>query len=317
MSRAKLPLQGLYCFYLAAEIGSFKAAAEQMSVSAAAMSQQIRQLEDRLSVKLFIRQHRQVRLTPAGLSLHHYVRHGFGALQEGLHALDADPDPTTLTLSVVPSFAQRWLVPRLVSFTELQPDLSVLMTSSVALVDFQLDRVDLCVRFGPGRYSGLQSEFLMSDHIYPVCHPLYLEQNPIGSLADLAKVQLIEDVWPDMNWNYWLELAGITVPKVKVAMRYPGAHVVLEGALAVQGVALVRHSLAWKYIQQGLLTRIGQIEVCSAYSYYLVAPPAHFKRDKIRQFSDWLHVEATDFWQASQLEMGNNRNILQAIGPIP
>ena len=89
MSRAKLPLQGLYCFYLAAEIGSFKAAAEQMSVSAAAMSQQIRQLEDRLSVKLFIRQHRQVRLTPAGLSLHHYVRHGFGALQEGLHALDA------------------------------------------------------------------------------------------------------------------------------------------------------------------------------------------------------------------------------------
>jgi len=314
---ARLPLQGLYCFYLAAETGSFKAAAEQLSVSPAAMSQQIRQLEEQLSVKLFIRQHRQVRLTPEGLSLQHYARQGFGSLREGLQLLSADPDPGNLTLSVIPSFAQQWLVPRLGDFTDQRPDLSVFMTSSDALVDFQLDRVDLCVRFGQGLYPGLQAEFLMADHIYPVCHPLYLEKTPIHTLADLANAQLIEDAWPDMNWNYWLELAGMTDFKVKAAMRYPGAHVVLEGALAVQGVALVRHSLAWKYIQQGLLTRVSCIEVRSGYSYYLVAPPAHFKRDKIRQFSDWLQVEAADFWHSSQLEMGDNRCIHQAAGPTP
>ena len=317
MYSARLPLQGLYCFYLAAETGSFKAAAEQLSVSPAAMSQQIRQLEEQLSVKLFIRQHRQVRLTPEGLSLQHYARQGFGSLREGLQLLSADPDPGNLTLSVIPSFAQQWLVPRLGDFTDQRPDLSVFMTSSDALVDFQLDRVDLCVRFGQGLYPGLQAEFLMADHIYPVCHPLYLEKTPIHTLADLANAQLIEDAWPDMNWNYWLELAGMTDFKVKAAMRYPGAHVVLEGALAVQGVALVRHSLAWKYIQQGLLTRIGRVEVRSGYSYYLVAPPAHFQRDKIRQFSNWLQVEAADFWHSSQLEMGDDRCIHQAAGPTP
>ncbi len=294
------PLQGLYYFYLAAEMGSFKAAAEKLFVSAAAMSQQIRQLEERIDVQLFERQHRRVVLTAEGETLHHYAKQAFRTLQDGVRQVSLDPDPNSMSLSVLPSFAQHWLVPRLGEFSQLHPNLSVMLMPKNSLIDFRQDRVDLCVRYGLGDYPGLHAAKLMDDHLYPVCHPLYLEQHPEVCLNDLSKHTLIDDARPDMNWQYWLELAGFNSSVPKANLLYQGAHVVIEGALAVQGIALVRHSLAWKYLQQGLLVKLGDVEVKPRYRYYLVAPQPYFKREKIKQFSEWINQQAQQFWLESE-----------------
>ena len=119
--------QNLYSFYQSAELGSFKEAAELMYISSAAVSQQIRQLEEQLEVKLFERQHRKIVLTEEGKVLHQYARQGFTALQEGVRQISLDANPNSLALSALPSFAQHWLVPRLGDFSELFPDLTVLM----------------------------------------------------------------------------------------------------------------------------------------------------------------------------------------------
>lgn len=304
--------QNLYSFYQAAELGSFKMAAEQQYITSAAISQQIRQLEEQLDVKLFERQHRKVVLTAEGKVLLDYARQGFTALQNGVRQLSQDQNPNSLSLSALPSFSQDWLVPRLGSFSELYPNLSVLIMSKNALADFSREQIDLCVRFGAGEYDGLRSEFLMADHLYPVCHPLYVKEHNIKSLNDLPNVRLIEDARPDMSWKYWLELAGIDMPSTIPSLRYSGAHMVLEGALSVQGVALVRHSLAWKFIEQGLLVKIGDIEVRSSFGYWLCAPPPYFKRDKVIHFTDWIKQQADEFWQNSQKGQSNSRTILDA-----
>ncbi|WP_432459831.1 MULTISPECIES: LysR substrate-binding domain-containing protein [unclassified Agarivorans] len=300
MSERLPPLQGLYCFYMAAELGSFKQAAARLYVTAAAMSQQIRQLEERLEVKLFERQHRKVVLTAEGVTLYHYAKQAFVSLQDGVRQLSQDPNPNTLSISVLPSFAQHWLVPRLGDFSQQHPDLSVMLMPKDTLIDFRQEPVDLCVRYGLGEYPGLASEKLMDDHIYPVCHPLYFEQHPGLSLDDLSGHTVIDDARPDMNWQYWLQLAGYKQSPTKANLIYQGAHVVLEGALSVQGIALVRHSLAWKYIQQGTLVQLGNIAVRSSYSYFLVAPEPYLKREKVRQFSHWISAEVESFWFDSQ-----------------
>ena len=296
----KIPhFQNLYSFYQSAELGSFKDAAVLMYISSAAVSQQIRQLEDQLEVKLFERQHRKIVLTEEGKVLHQYARQGFSILQEGIHQISLDVNPNSLALSALPSFAQHWLVPRLGDFCELFPDLTVLMTPKNALIDFSKEQVDLCIRFGLGKYEGIQSEFLMSDHLYPVCHPLYLKEHAITTLEDMNNVRLIEDARPDMSWEQWLKITGTNMNLAIPSVKYQGAHMVIEGALAVQGIALVRHSLAWKYIQQGMLVKIGDVEVRSSYSYWLCAPPAYFKREKVINFAHWIKNEINEFWQQS------------------
>ncbi|MBU2864745.1 LysR family transcriptional regulator [Reinekea forsetii] len=300
-----LPLQGLFYFYTAAEAGSFKLAAERLFITPAAMSQQIRILEDKLDVKLFERNHRQVSLTEAGRQLLPYVQTSFNAIQDGLNQLGQDPDPSKLAISTLPSFAQQWLVPRLGKFSKVAPDLSILTMPLDGLVDFRSEPIDLCIRFGLGNYQGLHSELLLRDRLYPVCHPLYLESHPIETLSDVAKYDLIEDARPDMNWHYWLELAGVSSSRVKPSLSYSGVHLVLEGALAVQGVALVRHSVAAKYIKQGLLVQLGDVEVESAFHYFLCAPEPYFKRDKVQRFVKWIKDEAEQFLEDHPMPEGN------------
>lgn len=299
----------LYSFYQSAELGSFKEAAELMYISSAAVSQQIRQLEEQLEVKLFERQHRKIVLTEEGKVLHRYARQGFTALQEGVRQISLDATPNSLALSALPSFAQHWLVPRLGDFCELFPDLTVLMMPKDSLVDFAKEQVDLCIRFGPGKYEGIQSEYLMADHLYPVCHPLYLKEHSITSLEDIHNVRLIEDALPDMSWEHWLKVTGTKMNIAVPSLKYQGAHMVIEGALAVQGVALVRHSLAWKYIKQGLLVKIGDVEVRSSYNYWLCAPPAYFKRDKVVNFAHWIKKQTNEFWQQS-IESKENCHVI-------
>lgn len=140
------PLQGLYYFYVACQTGSFKLAAEQLFVSAAAVSQQIRQLEESLNIPLFIRQHRKVTLTPEGKVLFEQAQKGFAHLQEGVRLISSDANPNQLSVSTLPSFAQHWLVPRLTAFKKQQNEISLLLEPTNQLVTFEGSKIDLSIR---------------------------------------------------------------------------------------------------------------------------------------------------------------------------
>lgn len=292
-----LPLQPLYYFYHAADLGSFKAAADALFVTPGAMSQQIRALEERLNVQLFQRQHRKIELTYAGKKLFPYAQQAFESLQEGLKLIGDDPDPLKLTISTLPSFAREWLIPRLGGLKKRAPDLAIAMMPTHRMVDFNRDPVDLCVRFGPGNYPGLHSELLMPDYLYPVCHPIYLEQNPINSLEDLCRCSLLEDTRPDISWKDWLVGVGVETEPNRVSLQYDGTSYVIEGALSVQGVALVRHSVVSRYVAEGTLIKLFDQELTSSFQYWLVAPPSHFNREKVKTVTHWLKEEAQLFNQ--------------------
>lgn len=278
-----------------------------MNITAAAMSQQIRQLEERLEVSLFHRLHRSIELTHEGLLLQPIAQQAFELLNRAIDQVGTDPEPKSLAISVLPSFGQTWLVSRLGEFNQQNRDLSVYLMASDNLADFSQERLDLCIRFGLGRYDGLESKLLMPDHLYPVAHPDYLKSQGIRGLEDLHKATLIEDQRPDMNWKRWLANVGITAKLPAPAIRYAGAQVVLEGALSGQGVALVRHSLAYKALSQGLISSIGDYEVQSNYRYYLVAPEVYFKREKVQRFEKWVSKAADEFYQQSQELMPQHR----------
>jgi LysR family glycine cleavage system transcriptional activator len=300
-----LPLQALFYFYRAAERGSFKLAAEELFVTPGALSQQIRLLEERLDTTLFHRQHRKVVLSPDGQRLLPYAREAFSSLQEGLKQIGKDPNPSTLHLSTLSSFGQQWLVPRLSDLQQHSPEFSIALNPSEKLVDFQTESVDLAIRFGGGNYPGLQTEFLMHDYLYPVVHPMFLERHPIKTPEDLCQCHLLEDTQHDMSWAAWLAAIDCTVPLSQSSIQYSGVHFVIEGALAVQGVALVRHSVASRYVEQGTLVRLFDHAIVSPFSYWLCAPPSHFRRDKVVAFSSWIQ-SAISVFTSSEFFPGSN-----------
>ncbi|MGX9417532.1 LysR substrate-binding domain-containing protein [Vibrio sp. RC27] len=289
------PLLGMYYFYVAAEKGSFKAAAEQLFVTSAAISQQIRQLEESLQCELFVRQHRKVTLTPEGVILYHSAQRGFTELKDGLRKLHQDPQPNRLAISTHPTFAQHWLIPRIKAFRKLHPSLSMLVDPGYDMVDFQDGSIDVCIRYGDGNYPHLETIWLMDEILYPVCHPSYQEELSLYDISDLSKADLIEDVWPDMTWGLWFE--KMQMCSAQASLKYDGSQFVMEGALAAQGVALVKHSLTYRYLHESKLVRIGNRAVKSKYSYYLCAPKGSFHREKIRAFADWLNSEVHIFQQ--------------------
>ncbi|MGY3570643.1 LysR substrate-binding domain-containing protein [Vibrio paucivorans] len=294
------PLQGMYYFYIAAQCGSFKQAAETLFVTAAAISQQIRQLEDWLGTDLFIRQHRKIVLTHEGELLFEQAEKGFAHLQAGVRLINQDPNPNQLSISTLPSFAQHWLVPRIGEFREQHPDISLLLEPTNELVTFQDSSVDLCIRYGEGNYHNIESQWLMDDVVYPVCHPLYQQLHGIYSVEDLEKADLIEDKWPDMDWHRWLNTLGKR--HSRATLQYNGSHFVLEGALSVQGVALVKHSLAIRYIKEGKLVRIGEHALKPRFAYYMCAPAGYYKRQKIQLFAKWLRSEINQFEHNNPIE---------------
>lgn len=301
MKQKMPPLQGMYYFYVAAEQGSLKLAAEKLFVTPAAISQQIRLLEQWLGTDLFIRQHRKIVLTDEGVILFDQAAKGFAHIQEGVRLINSDPNPNQLTVSSLPSFSQHWLIPRLGSFREKHPNMSMLIEPSNDLVSYQNSAVDICIRYGGGHYPKLDTHLLMEDALFAVCHPIYQQTHQIAGFEDLQRVELIEDMWPDLNWQVFLQTVGQTGGHS--TLQYSGSHMVLDGALAVQGVALVRHSLAARYLTEGKLVIIGDIALRPKFRYYLCAPPSYFKREKIRLFKQWIEEEIAQFKRQYPLDM--------------
>lgn len=286
------PMNTLRAFEAAARHLSFTEAAAELHVTQAAISHQIRTLETALGVRLFRRLNRAIRLTEEGQEFVSEVRKALSHLSTAVEKLAAPDAGGPLTVSVLPSFASKWLVPRLGRFRERHPEIDVRISPSIELSDFQRDDVDLAVRYGKGRYEGLDSARMMTEDIFPVCSPALLSgSNALRRPADLQHHTLLHDD-AHVDWAMWLLVAGVTDVNPRQGPYFTDSAMVIQAAVAGQGVALARGALAADDIAAGRLVRPFDIVIPTDYAYYVVCPKATAHHPKIAAFREWLLEEA-------------------------
>ncbi|MBI1208791.1 MAG: transcriptional regulator GcvA [Azospirillum sp.] len=292
MVRRLPPLNAIRAFEAAARHLSFTRAAGELNVTQAAISHQIKGLEERLGTPLFHRQSRGLVLTEAGQHLLPPVREAFDQIAIAADQLMRHDRHGVLTVSTMPSLAAKWLVLRLARFQAIHPELDVRLSTSAELVDFTRQDVDIAIRFGKGDWPGLRADLLMSEQIFPVASPRLISRGPpLVEPGDLRRHVLLHDDYV-ITWSMWLRAAGITGVDAGRGARFNDSALLLQAAAEGQGVALARDVLAGNDLASGRLVRLFEVAMPGAYSYYVAAPPAHFARPKIAAFRDWLIEEA-------------------------
>ena len=298
MPRRLPPLNALRAFEASARLGSFVAAAAELRVTAAAVSQQVRRLERYLDTTLFQRLPRGLVLTEQGRDFLPELSAGFSLLGESTARLRAKQAGGVLTLTMLAAFATGWLLPRLHRFRERAPRVEVVLRTSRILADFRREDIDLAIRFAPAPSRGLQGELLCAEELFPVASPrLFGGGSMPDSLAALASYPLLHDIdahpeqaW--MSWRAWFERAGLDSAVTSQGLQFTDSIVLLGAAVAGLGVALGRGPHVGPYLARGQLVRVTQESWRSPWSYFLVAPSAHFRRPIVRAFVEWALEEA-------------------------
>jgi LysR family glycine cleavage system transcriptional activator len=292
------PLNGLRCFEAAARNVSFARAAEELHVTPSAVSHQIRALEGILGVALFRRERGALVLTEAGAACLPGIRDGFAMLLDAVRLVDRPRRRDTLNVSVAPSFAAKWLLPRLERFLAGNAAIDVRVEASMGLVDFARDGADLAIRYGGGRYPGLAVERLISESVFPVCSPDLLRgERPLREPADIRGHTLLHDDSPDDDetcptWPMWLAAAGVTGLDAERGLRFNQSSLVIEAAVFGRGIALAKATLVAADLASGRLVRPFELSFPLVFAYYLVCPETKLAEPKVRAFRDWVRAEA-------------------------
>lgn len=299
MSRPLPPLNALRAFEVAARHLSFTKAADELHVTPAAVSQQVKTLEDFAGTPLFRRLTRALRLTEAGRSVLPLLQEGFEKLAEAGEVLRQREDERVLTVSVPPTFGAKWLVPRLDRFYRNYPEYDLRIDATDRRVDFKLENVDLALRYGAGRYPGLDSECLLSEIAFPVCSPSLLEgEHPLRTPHDLRYHTLLHVQWATESvaapsWRMWLRAAGIEDIPAERGPHFNLESMAVQAAINGQGVALVTGAPVASDLAEGRLVRPfpDEINQSTKFCYYLVYPGGRLNLAKVAAFREWIMAE--------------------------
>jgi len=286
------PLNALRAFEAAARHLSFTRAAEELHVTQAAISHQVKALESHLGRKLFRRMNRALLLSDDGQAYLPSVTKAFELLDEATAELARKRAPGTLTVSVLPSLAARWLVPRLGRFRQRCPDVDLRIDPSIALADFRHGDVDVAIRYGRGDYPGLVADYLMTEDVFPVCSPALIE-GPDGLRApgDLARHVLLHDDG-HVEWRTWLLAAGVEGVDPSRGPVFTDSSMLIQAALSGLGVALARSVLVADELTAGRLVRPFPLSLSREFAYYFVCPEDTVGQPQIAEFRAWLLEEA-------------------------
>ncbi|MDX6751917.1 transcriptional regulator GcvA [Geminicoccaceae bacterium 1502E] len=292
------PLNALRAFVVAGRHLSFSRAAEELNVTPAAVSQQVRQLEDHLGCALFRRATRQLLLTDEGQACLPGLAEGFEKLAEALAAIENLDEGGQLTLSVAPSFAGKWLLPRIDAFAIAHPEIDVRISAAMQVVDFDAEDVDCAIRYGGGDYPGLEVDKLLSESVVPVCSPALLEGGePLETPVDLRRFTLLHDDGAERDascpdWAMWLKAAGVEGVDATRGPRFDQSSLVLEAAVLGRGVALAKERLAEADLRAGKLVRLFDLRQPLAFAYYFVCPPRKRGLRRVQAMRAWLLSQA-------------------------
>ncbi|MEO6264126.1 MAG: LysR substrate-binding domain-containing protein [Luteimonas sp.] len=286
---ARPPLHALQGFVAAARSGNLSRAADALHLTVSALSHQIRGLEERVGQRLFVRNARGVELTADGRQLFERVAAHFDALEQALRPFRVRRDDV-LTISLMPSFASSWLVPRLPRFLAAHPQLEINLQSTSALVDFARDTsVDAGLRFGPGQWPGLQAVHLLDDWVTPTASPALIERLGKPTLHTLDRFPLLGA--PGGRWSEWFAHFGGTLPKRFVAT-FDDSDTLHRAASEGLGVALGRLTLTRPLVEAGRLVTLFDACLKAEFAHYLVYPARSESHAGLVAFRDWLLAEA-------------------------
>jgi len=289
----RLPLNALRVFEAVATRLSFTEAAEALHVTAAAVSMQVKTLEDYLQVPLFLRKGRSVELTAEGERLLPGVRRGLAELQASMQQLREDRAGGPLNISTIASFLQKWLLPRLPQFHDRYADIDLRIHTSRRPIDFTQSNFHAAVRMASGKWPELYAEKLLDEWFLPVCSPqIFAKYGPIEAGKDVKRYPLLRS--DDEPWDYWLQPAGKHDWKESGSM-FDDSLTVLAAAEQNQGYALTRWALAAADLASGRLVRASDRVVPCPRSYYFVCPQAYLAMPKVKHLRDWLRSVADAF----------------------
>lgn len=292
MKRGRLPLTALRSFEAAGRHLSFTRAAEELFVTQAAVSRQIRELESLVGKVLFERQHRKVRLTEPGLTLLKQLTKSFDEIDRQLAEIGSAPTETVLRISVEPAFATSWLVPRLARFRTEHPHIDVFVDVDMALAEFRGSDIALAVRYSAttAEWPRVQAERVFDIQARPVLSPRLLETGPpLSAPGDLAGYTLLHDESRDM-WSRWFSAAGLEDFDARHGPIFRDAAHALQAAVLGHGVALGDLLLDGDDLAAGRLVSPFEVEVPYG-SYFLVAPDFEGLDPAAKAFADWLRAE--------------------------
>lgn len=295
MARRLPPLRSLRAFEAAARHLSFARAADELHVTPAAISQQVKLLEAHLGVPLF-RRGAQLALTEAAVAALPLVSDSFDLMERAVERLRQGRDHGPLVVSASPAFAARWLIPRMARFQDRHPDIDLRLSATIRLVDFATEDVDLAIRYGAGRYPGMHVERLKAEEVMPVAAPAMAAR--LKAVGDLLEVPLLHNSAMDWDttfptWPSWLASAGVTVAGGLTPRRFDDFNLVLQAVLAGLGVALVWRTLVADEIHSGRLVPLFPAQPLVS-AYHLVCPPKHLDNPKVAAFRAWVLEEAAD-----------------------
>jgi LysR family transcriptional regulator, glycine cleavage system transcriptional activator len=284
----RLPsLSSLRAFEAAARLRSFKGAAEELAVTATAISHRIRVLEEYLERSLFLRKARAVELTPEGQALFTAVASGFQTIAAAVE-LVRKPHRASVTLSTTPAFAAKWLVPKLASFQAEHPNVDLHVHASNLPVDLNAGTADLAIRYGHGHYAGVTATLLLEDHFAPVASPTLLAKID----QDAARWPLIHFDWHrapplELTWGAWARKAGRSPSELSGGIRYSEESHAIQAAVSGQGVALLSLLLVEEELRMELLTIVAE-PMLQGMSYHLLKPDQHPVSNAVLAVEDWL-----------------------------
>lgn len=279
---------------------NFTRAAEELHVTPAAVSHQIKEFEEQLDIRLLERTSRSMRLTSAGEILHAAVTEALAGLTRAVGQMQRRRDSAAIRVTASTSVAARWLVPRLDEFMQAMPGVDVRLDVSDRVRDFGRDEIDLAIRFGNGNYPGHRADRLFDNTIFPVCSPALLKtKKPLLHPRDLLQHRLIHVEWsaPGVmwpNWRMWMLAAGVTDYQETAGLRLDNSGLALQAAIDGQGVALGDSSLVSDDLAAGRLVQPFAVTIKGPpqFAYYVISPVETQNDPLVRAFREWILDEA-------------------------
>lgn len=281
-------LTALRAFEAAARHQSFSGAARELNVTHAAVAQQVRGLESELGLELIYRQGRGLGLTPEGTRLAQAIGEGFRGVAQVLAELSAVQPGAPVRVTLTPSFAAQWLMPRLGDFWKAHPDIEISLHPDKRVVDLRREGIDLGLRFGSGKWPGLEAEFLTAANYVIVAAPELLKGRKDLSQAELSAMPwVIEEDWPEALT--WLKSFGLK-PDAMAITTVPTEELALSAARQGWGLHVEAAALVENDVESGLLQVVGRVKDDSL-AYYMVTKPGP-KRPELKTFMRWLKSAA-------------------------
>lgn len=285
------PLNTLRVFESAARHESFASAAQELFITASAVSHQIKSLEEYLGCSLFSRNKRKVLLTPIGEKYFTSVRQSLNELEVATQHLVSSTESDIVTLSVAPNFLVRWLMPRMQNFQEKYPDVELQITASMGLIDFNSSHVDLAIYFGHGDWHDIDTHFLTHVFLVPMCSKKTLAKKPLSVPEDIKNHTLIHVSKRLYEWPEWFELVNIQYKGFKRGLKFSSGQLATGAAQEGLGIALADSTLSSNELKQGKLVMPFDIHLDTHKSYYLVNQKGKPLTYGMKVFKDWLMEE--------------------------